>query len=182
MKNLKTAKRYASALMQVARKQNLIELIHGDLMDIRTLITDSADFHSLLVSPIIPEQQKKDSLSKLLSSSVHAVTMEFLLMLCSKRRENILLEIIDVYHDQFLQHQGIVHVDVTSVNDLEPAQVEALTSRLRAMTGQNPVLNFSKDPSLIAGFIVRVGDTVIDGSVKHQLLKLKEQFIIRKTF
>ncbi len=182
MKNLKTAKRYSSALMQAAGKLNLIDRIHQDLMELRKLSSESPDFHDLLVSPIIPEQQKKEALSKILETALHSVTMEFLHMLCGKRRENILSEIIDVFHEEYLEHQGVVNVDVASVLDLEPAQVEALTSRLQAMTGQKPVLSFTKDPSLIAGFVVRVGDTVIDGSVKHQLVKLKEKFIIRKTF
>ncbi len=182
MKNVKTARRYATALMQIAVRQNRLEAVHEDLQAIHALIAGQPDFKGFLINPLIKSREKRQIIEATLKESLSADTLDFLYLLCDKRRENILQEIIEAFNALYEEHIGEVNVEVTSVIDLNPEQIRDLTSRLQTMLGRKPKLTFRRDAGLIAGFMVRVGDTVIDGSVKHQLDKLKERFLTRHLF
>jgi F-type H+-transporting ATPase subunit delta len=173
MKNLKAARRYAGALMQVAAHRDLLEKIHDDLQKVQSTIEQSTEFRQFLHNPIIKEPQKRETLRTLFDGKVGDATLEFLMTLCIKHRENLLPEIIEAfgqYRDEVL---NLIPVEVSSVVELHPEQVEVITGKLKTLTGKTPRLSFRTDPALIGGVQIRIGDTVIDGSVRHQLDRLQ---------
>lgn len=176
MKNKKTAHRFAHALLGMANDKNALERINNDILHIHSIIGQNPDFNSFLKNPVINTQEKKNTFKALFEKSLSTETMEFLFLLCTKGREDILEEIINEFLTLRDEQLGIVKADVISVIDLDKKQIELLTDKLAGLTGKTPQIRFHKDPKLIGGFLVRIGDTVIDGSVRRQLERLREQF------
>lgn len=180
MKNKKTAHRYAHALLGMANDKKLLDRTYEDVMHLHSVIGQSEDFRTFLKNPIINHLQKKNTIKALFENNVSREVLEFLNVLCMKNREDILDEIIDEFIELRNEQLGLVKAEVVSVIDLDSKQIEILTNKLAALTGKTPQLHFSKDPKLVGGFLVRIGDTVIDGSVRHQLERLKDQFALNK--
>lgn len=154
----------------------VMERLTHDMQNFKETIEQSPEFRNFLINPVIKEEQKKKILKSMFEKKVSAETVQFLEFLCQKRRENILSEIVEAFLDLRNEQLGLVNAEVVSVVDLRADQVEALKMKLKTLTGKTPQLTFRKDPNLIGGFLVRVEDTVIDGSVRRQLEKLREGF------
>ncbi|MBL7960777.1 ATP synthase F1 subunit delta [bacterium] len=176
MKNKKTAHRYANALLGMANDKKLLDRIYNDVLHIHSIIGQSADFNTFLKNPIITTIQKKNTFKALFEKTLSKETLDFIFVLCTKGREDILDEVIVDFMALHDEQKGIIKAEVVSVVDLDSKQIEVLTGKLAAFSGKSPRLSFRKDPQLIGGFLVRLGDTVIDGSVKRQLERLREQF------
>ena len=176
MKNKKTAHRYAHALLGMANDKKSLDRIYSDILHIHAVVAQSPEFKEFLKNPIITASEKKNTFKALFESKLSKETVDFLFTLCTKGREDILDEILDEFLTLRDEQLGIVKADVVSVVDLDSKQIEVLTGKLAAITGKTPQLKFYKDPNLIGGFLVRIGDTVIDGSVKRQLERLRDQF------
>lgn len=176
MKNKKTAHRYANALLGMANDKKALERIHNDILLIHSVIGHSPEFLTFLKNPIINNLQKKNTFKALFENKLSKETLDFLFVLCTKGREDILEEIIGEFMALRDDQLGLVKAEVVSVIDLDSKQIEVLTSKLATLTGKTPQLRFHKDPELIGGFLVRIGDTVIDGSVRRQLERLRDQF------
>lgn len=154
----------------------VMERLTQDMQNFKETIEQSPEFRNFLINPVIKEEQKKKILKSMFEKKVSAETVQFLDFLCQKRRENILGEIVEAFLDLRNEQLGLVNAEVVSVVDLRAEQIEALKTKLKTLTGKTPQLTFRKDPSLIGGFLVHVEDTVIDGSVRRQLEKLREGF------
>lgn len=176
MKNKKTAHRYAHALLELANEKKSLDRIYEDILYIHNVIGQSEDFRTFLKNPIISHVEKKNTFKALFEKHVSKEVLNFADTLCMKNREDILDEIIEEFISLRNEQLGVIQAEVVSVVDLDSKQIETLTGKLTAMTGKRPQLRFSKDPKLVGGFLVRIGDTVIDGSVRRQLEKLREQF------
>jgi F-type H+-transporting ATPase subunit delta len=176
MKNKKTARRYAHALLGMANEKKKLDKIHEDVTYFHQAIGQSEDLKAFLRNPIINHQQKKNTFQALFKDKISKDMLDFIDVLCSKNREDILEEIIEEFIALRNEQLGVIQAEVVSVVDLDSKQIEALKSKLATMTGKTPQLRFTKDPKLVGGFLVRIGDTVIDGSVRHQLERLHDQF------
>jgi F-type H+-transporting ATPase subunit delta len=176
MRDKKTPRRYAKALLMRASEKKMTEQIFENLSTIQTVIEQSPEFRNFLVNPIVKETEKQSVFKALFENQISREVLEFLNVLCAKGRENFLPDIIDAFMEMRREQMGVIQAEVVSVVDLNSAQVEDLKNKLKTLTGKMPELRFRKDPALIGGFLVRYGDTVIDGSVKRQLEKLREQF------
>ncbi len=176
MKNKKTAHRYAHALLGMANDKKILDKVHEDVLYLHQAIGQSGELRTFLKNPIINHQQKKNTFLALFKDKLSKETLDFIDVLCSKNREDILEEIIEEFVALRNEQLGLVQADVISVVDLDSKQIETLTRKLEALTGKKPQLRFTKDPALVGGFMVRIGDTVIDGSVRRQLEKLRERF------
>jgi F-type H+-transporting ATPase subunit delta len=161
--------------MELAVDQKNLDKIHDDLTYIESLMAQSADFRRVLVNPVIKEQPKKDLLRTIFAAKVSSLTMDFLFTLCEKNRETILPEIFQTFKELREEHLGLIPAEVVSVVDLTPEQVRSIEEKLKTLTGKTPQLTLSKDPALIGGVRIQIGDRVIDGSVRRQLERLHTQ-------
>jgi len=153
-----------------------MDRVFADLTAILDLVRATPELQIFFSNPVIKNAIKKTTVRSVFESTVGPDTLSFLLFLCDRNRENLLEEIGESFIDMRNEELGIVKAVVSSVVDLTDVQVKELQKRVIAITGKTPKFNFLKDPSLIGGFTVRVEDTVIDGSVRHQLDKLRERF------
>jgi len=169
--------RYAKALFELARDENKLEQIQADLNTLQEALYRSPDLQQVLESPIIPKGDKADLLNQLFRDRVSELTMRFLQLLVEKNRESLLGFIIQRFGELLDDYQGILRGKLISAYAFTPEQRKALKTRLDKITGKNVLLEEEIDPQLLGGFVVRIKDTIIDVSLKNQLLKLRERLV-----
>ena len=177
MKNLKAARRYATALMAVAEERNAVDAVAADLEAVGRVLASSRDLRLLVASPIISGGKKQAVFRELFSGRTGKETMEFLSLLIRKQRESLLPAVVEEYLVLRDSRENIVNVDVTAAVDLNPSQETALSAALAHQTGKKVRLRLSKDPAIAGGLVVKIGDTVLDGSVRHQLARIRRRFV-----
>lgn len=174
MPTSRVASRYASALLTSALQANILDDVRKDVHVLRTALTASRELLNVLKSPIVRYEQKKQALTNIFADKLAPLTMHFLLLLLDKRREGELPSILAAFNELYNQHKGIVEVKVLSAVELDDAQKNAILDKVKRYTGKSVVPSYSIDKALIGGFLVKMGDTVLDGTVKHQLENLKK--------
>ena len=173
MNNLRIAKRYASALIDLAKEHNKQQAIAEELLIVKKTIECSRELRNVLVSPILPKHKKKMILQAVFGAQLSNIVMTYLDAIITKGREEILYDIVAQYFVLRDEEQGIVRVNVATSAEFTSTQEKDFQKKLETMTKKNIQITFSIDKSLKGGFVARVGDTVLDGSVKGQLETLK---------
>jgi F-type H+-transporting ATPase subunit delta len=176
MTHTRVARRYAAALMAAAEQVKAADAVTQDLQMIAATLRDSRELRLLVTSPIIRTAKKAGAFKALFATRVNPHTMSFLDLLIAKQREGILAETIVQYMKLRDIQMGIVTIHVVAAVELTTKQQEALRGQMERFTGKKVRLELSVDPGIKGGIVVRVGDTVLDASVKHQLEILGERF------
>ena len=176
MKNTRVALRYAQALLEAAEGQGVLEAVLNDASLLRRYLSQSRDLRLFLRSPVISGDMKVATLRSIFEASVAPLTMQFLLLLIDKKREEVLPEVMDELFRLHDERQGIVSLELQAATDLSENHRSAILRRFEQITGKTVRVSFSVDATLKGGVLARVGDTVYDGSVKRQLEMLREQF------
>ncbi len=175
MKNTRVARRYAQALMMTTDSTATIDTIAADLELIRNTLQTSRGLRRLVASPIVSGERKRNVFRELFGTRVSRTTLSFLELLTEKQRETILPEIIEQYLALRDERYGIVNVDVAAAIEVTPQQEQRLVEQLERYTRKKVRLRFTVDKALQGGLRVKIGDTVLDASIKHQLALLRER-------
>ncbi len=175
MKNTRVARRYAQALMMTADSPEAVDAIAGDLERIGKPLETSRELRLFVASPIVPIEKKKRVFQELFGSRVGSTTLSFLELLTEKQREGLLPDVIEQYHALRDERYGIVTVDVAGAIEITPQQQQRLAEQLERYTRKKVRLRFSIDKALQGGLRVKIGDTVLDATIKHQLELLREK-------
>ena len=173
------ALKYAQALFELAQENNMLDQVQQELAMVDETVTQYPDLGKLLYHPLVPAAVKKDTVQKIFAASVHEYVLHFLLLLVDKRRENYLSSIYHTFLNLVDEAKNIVTAQAVAALPLSTAQVQALQDRLSAVTGRQIRLEVSVDPRLIGGVAVKLGDKLIDGSVRRRLRTL-EQALLRE--
>ncbi|MDP1678141.1 MAG: ATP synthase F1 subunit delta [Bacteroidota bacterium] len=173
MSNLRVATRYASALMELTNEQKKSDAIAEDLLTVKNAIDSSRELRNVLASPIVVKDKKQAIIRDVFKKKISEVVMGYLLEIVDKRRENVLGETLAQYFVLRDEQLGIVRVSVKTTVEFSPKQEKDLVKQLEAMTKKKVEIAFSLDKTIKGGFVARVGDTVLDGSIKRQLEILK---------
>jgi F-type H+-transporting ATPase subunit delta len=176
MSNLRIANRYAEALMATAEELHVLKQIGDDFTVIRRIIHESHEFQLFLKSPILKTEKKQEVLKAAFSKMVQPLTLNFLLLLAEKERENFLKDIIEAFFHLQDERMGIVSVQVKTAAELSEQQTAQLKQRFEIYSKKKVHIDVSLDSKIIGGFIARIGDTMFDGSVKRQLELLRRRF------
>lgn len=174
----KAARRYAKALLQSALEQDKLGEVEKDVRFIQSTIDDSRELKVFLRSPVIKSEDKLEGLLAIFGSHVTDELKSLFRLLSEKRREDLLADICSGFIKLYNEHQGIIRVDVETAYELKDTQKQALHKELTEKTGKKVKMNVSENKDLIGGLVVKIGDTVIDGSVKYKINKLKKQFAV----
>lgn len=177
MMNVRVARRYAEAFVEITEGQKFFDAVAKDLGTLRQSIGGSREFLLFLKSPLINKARKQEVLRILFAGKLQTVTLGFLAILAEKGREELLPDVIDQFFAIWDERQGIINVGVKSATVFSDDQTAALKKKLEIYTNKKVRMSFSLDKQLRGGFVARVGDTVFDGSVKRQLELLRERFV-----
>lgn len=177
MPTTKAARRYAKALLELAKERDEIEDILDDVEFIHNTISDSRELVLFLKSPIINYDDKIGALEELFFDEIEEPTRLFIKLLARKDRINLLDQIAEAFIEKYKEYAGIITVDVYVARELGDSQIEALLSKLEQATQKTIDLNITTDETLKGGMAIRIDDTVIDGTVKHKLEELEESLL-----
>lgn len=173
-----SATRYARALLDVALRESDPDKIERDLASFVDAVNSSPDLKRVLMSPRIPAATRRavvDAASRQIGMDAPAAKL--LGLLADRGRLEIYNELLVVYRERLLAHQGIVRASVVSAAPLATEKVSALARSLSTATGKQVQLDTAVDPSLVGGVVARIGSTVYDGSIRTQLQKIRQQLV-----
>ena len=177
MLNIQLARKYGTAIFEIANEDNKLEEYGRELADVSQALFAQAELKDFLTNPQIQPEDKKQVLLRLLKDQVSPMMMNFLLLLVDKRRIVLLEAINDCYQELSNKAQGIIVADVTTAYELKAELRSRLSSKLESVTGKKVALRTHNDKSIIGGIVVKIGDTRIDGSVAGRLQALKAELM-----
>lgn len=175
MRSRKLARRYAIALGELAHESNVLDEVVSELNTVRQAMVDEPALLRALESENITLDVKKNLVREAFGDRVSDLTLNFLLLVVTKRRENALLDMIDEFNDFADEKKGVVQIELTTAAKLQDDQFEAISQRMSEVLGKQVRLTSQENPDLLGGVVARIGDLVMDGSVKARLGQLGEQ-------
>jgi F-type H+-transporting ATPase subunit delta len=170
------ARRYAEAAFEIAVRDGTVEAWRRELDEAADVIADPA-IAEALHNPAVPRAVREEAIRKGLGSAVSKPVLNLILFMVRRGRIEELTRVAAEFRRLDDERRGIIHAVATSALPLEPSEVKALTARLEQMTGRTVELAVETDPSLLGGIVVRVGDRLIDGSVRGRLERLRSQLV-----
>ena len=174
------AKVYASALVDAAEAAGQTEAVMDELDSfLGDVLAAAPKLEVVLGSALVSPDEKSALLDKALREQASPLFLNFLKVVSRHGRLDILRPIHQAAHDLYDRMRNIVRVQVASAADLEEPLKFELTNSVRRMVGGKPVLEMEVWPELVGGMMMRVGDTVYDGSISTRLEKVRQEMIDR---
>lgn len=175
MKSTVLAKRYAKALFAVGKEDNALEQYGQALNSMAELYGSMAEVRDALTNPVYPLEVREKVMEHLVKSmNPTQVMANFFKLLVQKKRAEILPELAEEYQALVDAEKNLVRGTVVSATALTPDLNAKVKATLEKITGKQVVLTTAIDPSIIGGMVAKVGDLVLDGSIKSQLAGLQE--------
>ncbi|HZV83112.1 MAG TPA: ATP synthase F1 subunit delta [Geobacteraceae bacterium] len=169
------ARRYAKALVQIAAEESAVEKFHEELARVEAMFADCPELGSLLSNPGYGIEAKLETLREVAGKLQLSETIRnFLLLLQERNRVACLGQIIACYSVLADELSGVLRPVVTTALPLADSRVAEIKTALEKSTGKKIVLQVEVEPSLIGGVVTRIGDKVLDGSVKTQLTRIED--------
>jgi F-type H+-transporting ATPase subunit delta len=168
------AGRYATALFGLARDEQQIDAVTRSLDTIEAALTESADFRTLVTSPLIARAEAGKTIRALTPTlGVDPITAKFLGVLADNGRLSELKAVIKTVRKLAASDRGETSAEVTSAYPLNDSQITRLKANLKArLGGADVAIDAKVDPSLLGGLVVRLGSQMIDASIKTKLNNL----------
>lgn|SRR5258708_6451945 len=165
---------YADALIRIAEVEDHVERIENELFRVARSFESSDELRSMLTDPAIPVDRRIGVVEDLLVGKALPLTIAMVSFLVAAERARELPAIVDAYVAKAAERRAEAVAEVRSAVPLDEQQQRRLAEALGKATGKRVTVKVIVDPSVLGGLIARVGDTVIDGSVRHRLDQLKE--------
>lgn len=175
MFNQAVARRYATALFELARDKGLIDQVDRELDLVISTIDSNRKLKAVMDDVLISAEVKQDLFKKIFADKVSDLVLNFLLVVARKRREGALSDIRHVYVDLANQARGLVDVEVRSAVPMGTEVLQTLEAKLVSRLGKRVKFSTQVTPDIIGGLVVRVGDQLMDGSVKTRLHRMRER-------
>lgn len=177
-KNILIADRYAEALVKIAKDGKLtFEKISENLNLIKDILTQSKDLNEVLINPLVSVEDKKEIIEKVFSNEVNILIINFLKVLVDKNRFDAFDEILNSYNKSLDDINNIARIKVTSAVEMSEDARKKLKVKLEEKTRKNVILDLSINSDIIAGLVIKIGDNVIDMSLKHKLEDLSKSIV-----
>lgn len=172
MRDTTIARNYAEALLALGTKAENRAGFGEMIRDVSNAISNDPTVHRFLESPRVSYEQKNEILSRAFADRVPRVFLRFLQTVVHNRRQMLIPEIATEYSNLLDAEEGRVHADVTVAIPVDEREVESIGAQLSRALGKRVVPHVSVNPAIMGGLVVRIGDTVMDGSVRRRLTRL----------
>lgn len=172
------SKVYGDALLEAAREKDKLDAVFEEAKALCQVFKDHQDLIHLLDHPQVVKEEKLRIIGDVFQGRVSDEMMGFLAAIVDKGRQNEILSILDYFIVQVKEEKGIGRAQVTSAVELTEKQKAQVTNKLLTTTRYVEFeMNYIVDPSLIGGMVIRIGDRVVDSSIKTRLYELKKQLL-----
>ena len=172
------AKRYATAILEIGVETGQLDTLVDELARAAQVYEESGELRAAFDDPLVPAATKKTILDEIAGRlGVSPVTRNTLALLLDRRRVRALPAIAGRLREMADAKRGIVRAEVMTAMPLGEDYFEKLQRELERITGRRVALDRKLEPALVAGVVVRVGDTVYDGSLVARIRAMKEQML-----
>lgn len=171
---------YARAMLEIAQASGQGDAIAEELTALRDGVFSQPELRVFLESPKIPRGEKKATLAKALEGKVSESVSNLVMILIDRGRQFLFSEIVDAYRNLCDEASGRTHVQITSAAPLSEESRESLVALLGKKLGREVVAQERVSPELLGGMTIRIGDMVVDGSVRSRLNEVREQVASRR--
>lgn len=171
-------RRYAKALIELARQQNQTDQVIRDVAALSDAWKESSELRTIVRNPIVPKPALRATIDAIMDKlGTSNLVRNTLGLLADRRRLAFLPDVLDAFRALSEAEAGTVRAEVVSAKPLTEAYCARLQESLQRVTGQRIVLVKREDPSLIGGVVTRIGDRVFDGSISNRLSELRETLL-----
>ena len=165
---------YATALADIALEQGAAEPVKKQLEEFDAAYAESAELRNVLANPAVELSAKHGVIEKLAARmGASRIVRNFLFVVVDNQRTHLLPEILQAFEEVLRQRQGVAEAEVTSAAELTAPQKTQLQQTLERLTGRKIQAKYSLDPAMLGGAVVRIGDTIYDGSVRNRLNQMR---------
>jgi F-type H+-transporting ATPase subunit delta len=173
------ARNYAETLLTLAERQGpaALEEFGGALDGLAAMLDGDARTRQFLETPRVRPEQKKDALRQALAGRAPEIFVRFVMVLVDKRRQSLLPEIAQAYRALVDQRMGRARVDVTISHAPDAALQADIQRALEAQLGRTVIPTYRVDPELLGGMVLRLGDEILDGSVRSRASALRRRLM-----
>jgi F-type H+-transporting ATPase subunit delta len=163
---------YARALFEVAREQGKLDLLREQLAQFAEALEGDRQLAIFFFSPYFSTAEKEQGLERVLEGADDSF-VNFLRLLIEKHRMPVLFRIRHVYQQMWDEENKVLPVEITSAIELDQATTESLGNRIGERAGRKVTLAARVDPEIIGGIILRVGNSILDASIRNRLERLR---------
>ncbi len=168
-------RRYASGIFQVAQEANTIDPWRAELTKLDELLQDDV-LVAAFQNPVVGVKRRME-LAKLLAPELRPETENLLRLLVEHHRSRYVHEIREAFERLADESSGIVHAAVTTAIDLDPDDRKRYQQELARKLGRKVSVTFVTDPAIVGGATIQIGDHLIDGTVRTQLARLRQELL-----
>jgi len=176
MHESRVASRYAKSLIDFAKEKNILDEVNNDMLLVLNIGKENSGFVRVMNNPIVGNDKKQAILTSIFKGRVNPITLKMFEVLALKNRETHLYDIAKSFTNQYKEFRGIITAEVTTTF---PLSEELRNQFVQIVAGQKNAkvdLIEKVDPSIIGGYVLKVGDRQIDQSIKNKIQRLKTQF------
>jgi F-type H+-transporting ATPase subunit delta len=175
VKNLAIARRYAKALLLIGKADGQAETYREELDGFAGLMAREKELEQAVCNPLYDAAGRKKVLQAVVENlELSKVTKSFLLLLFDKGRIGFVDSINEFYQKLADELRGLARASLVSATELSEETIEKIRAALSKKTGKEIILEVKQDPGLMGGIVTRIGDLVLDGSIRTQLLNMRE--------
>ena len=176
MKGARPALRYAKAILNLAKENNIESEVNAVMLLINATISENSDLQTMLKSPVIKAADKKNVLNALFTGKVNAVSLGLFNLLEENKRMVMLQPIASQYTTIYDYLKNMYVAKVTTAVALTKEMEEKVLNKIVELTGNKTSIENIIDPSILGGFILRVGDLQYDASISNNFNELRREF------
>ena len=165
---------YARSLFEVAKEQNKLDQVREQLGEFADALSENRELQVFFFSPYFSTPEKKDGLKKAVSGT-DAIFDNFLELLIEKHRMPAVFRVRRELDRLWQRENKLLPVEVTSAIELDKGTVKQIGDRIGEQTGQKIELSAKVEPDILGGIVVRVGNSIIDASIRARLEQLRKQ-------
>jgi ATP synthase F1 delta subunit len=165
---------YARSLFEVAKEQDKLDLVREQLGAFADALDETRELQVFFFSPYFSTQEKQDGLDRAVSGADPAV-VNFLKLLIENHRMPVIFRVRRAYEDLWEEENKLLPVQITSAVELDKGTVKQIGDRIAEQTGRKVDLSADVEPDILGGIVVRVGNSVLDASVRNRLEQLRKQ-------
>src|SRR3954447_25321486 len=165
---------YSRSLFEVAQEKGSLDRVHDELGEFADAMNDSQDLRVFFFSPYFSSQEKKDGISRMVEGADENF-VRFLEVLAERHRMPAIFRIRRAFDALYAEERKLLPVTVTSAVELDESIVQEIGQKIEEQTGRKVELTAKVDPYVIGGLVMRVGNMVMDGSIRARLERLRKQ-------
>lgn len=168
------ARRYAKALFALAKAKKSFEVIESDLKAFQEILEGSKELQQALFGPLLSRKKQADIVEAVLKKAkADTLTVQFFAVVAANRRLDCTREIAKAFAALLREERGELAAEVVSAVALKAAQVKSLEASLKSSLGKKVEVSVSVDEKLLGGLVIKLGSTMLDGSLANKLERLR---------